>query len=96
MIYFSISNEGKRSVVLGAELKRMGLRAGASDLCVVIGGRAHFLELKSLKGKQSPEQIAFETDCKDAGCAYEVANNIDAALWVLGSWGAFARARAVA
>ena len=44
MIYFSLPNEGKRSPRTGRELKRMGLRPGAADLCVVIGGRAHSLE----------------------------------------------------
>ena len=88
MIYFSIANEGKRSAVMGAELKRMGLRAGAADLCVIVGGKAHFLELKSAKGKQSPEQKAFEADAIEAGCNYAVANNINDALTTLRAWGA--------
>jgi len=88
MIYFSLPNEGKRSVVMGAELKRMGMRAGAADLCVIVSGRAHFLELKSAKGKQSLEQKAFEADAVEAGCNYVVANNIGDALGALQSWGA--------
>jgi hypothetical protein len=66
----------------------MGLRAGVADLCLVMQGRAHFLELKSDQGKQSPEQKAFEASAKDAGVAYAVANSVDAALNVLADWGA--------
>lgn len=88
MIYFSIANEGKRSVVMGAELKRMGLRPGAADLCVIVASKTSFLELKSAKGKQSPDQKDFEADAIAAGCNYVVANNIGDALAALQSWGA--------
>lgn len=88
MIYFSLPNEGKRSPQAGLELKRMGLRPGAADLCIVVNGRAHFMEFKSKAGSQSPEQVAFAADCVVAGCPYELANNIDDALHVLSKWGA--------
>lgn len=94
MIYFSLPNEGKRSPQAGLELKRMGLRPGAADLCVVISGRAHFMELKSAVGKQSNEQAAFAADCAIAGCPYEMVNSIDAALRILTAWGAIRMARA--
>lgn len=88
MIYFSIPNEAKRSERLGAEMKRMGMLPGVADLCIVIQGRAHFLELKSRDGKQSPEQILFQADCDEAGIPYAVAHSIDEALKTLRGWGA--------
>lgn len=88
VLWFSVPNEGKRSVALGDELKRMGLRPGVADLCFIIKGRAHFLELKSADGKQSPEQIAFEADCAIAGAHYAVAKDIDGAMAILRRWGA--------
>lgn len=96
MIYFSLPNEGKRSPQAGQELKRMGLRPGAADLCIVIGGRAHFLELKSASGKQSKDQVTFAADCAIAGCPYELVNSIDHALRLLTAWGAIRMAKRAA
>lgn len=88
VLWFSIPNEGKRSERLGAELKAMGLRAGVADLCFIINGRAHFLELKSKDGKQTPEQLGFAADCAIAGAHYVLVRNISEALEQLTKWGA--------
>lgn len=88
VLWFSVPNEGKRSVALGDELKRMGLRPGVADLCFIVKGRAHFLELKSADGKQSKEQVAFEADCAIAGAHYAVAKDLDEAMAVLRRWSA--------
>lgn len=88
VLWFSVPNEGKRSEGLGVELKAMGLRAGVADLCFIVSGRPHFLELKSADGRQSPEQVAFAADCAIAGAHYELARNIGEALDILASWGA--------
>lgn len=87
VLWFSIPNEAKRSEALGLELKRMGLRPGVADLCFIVGGRVHFLELKSRDGKQSPEQVAFAADCAIAGAHYELARDIGEACGVLARWG---------
>lgn len=94
MIYFSIANEGKRSPQAGLELKRMGLRPGAADLAVIVNGQVFFMELKAPKGVQSPEQQAFEDDCKAADVPYVVVRSIDLALELLQRWGAIRMARA--
>ena len=96
VLWFSIPNEGKRSVVVGAELKAMGLRPGAADLCFIIRGRAHFLELKADNGKQSPEQLTFAATCAMAGAVYALAWTIGEALAILASWGAILRVRVAA
>ena len=88
MIYFSLPNEGKRSPQAGQELKRMGLRPGAADLCIIVDRQVYFMELKSPKGVQSPEQQAFEDDCKAADITYVVVRSIDLALELLRTWGA--------
>jgi hypothetical protein len=87
LLWFSIPNEGKRSVVLGAELKAMGLRPGAADLCFILNGRAHFLELKSEDGRQTSEQVVFAADCAIAGAYYSVVRSIGEALTTLSLWG---------
>jgi len=91
MIWFHPCNEGKRSEAAGAHLKRMGMLPGVADLVIVLPGRTCFLELKARGEGQSPEQIAFEALCRDLGFAYAVADNIDAALAILRSWGAIGR-----
>jgi hypothetical protein len=96
VLWFSIPNEGKRSVVVGAELKAMGLRSGAADLCFIIRGRAHFLELKADDGTQSPEQVTFAADCTTSGAVYALAWTIGEALAVLTSWGVLLRVRVAA
>lgn len=88
MIYFSLPNEGKRSPQAGLELKRMGLRPGAADLAIIVSGQVFFMELKAPKGVQSPEQRAFEDDCKAADVPYVVVRSIDLALELLRLWGA--------
>lgn len=93
MIYFSVPNEGKRSDELGAELRRMGMRSGVADLCLVIAGRAHFLEIKSRDGKQSQEQKLFQADCEEAGIPYAIVYGIDQALKTLRGWGAVKTSR---
>lgn len=87
VLWFSIPNEGKRSKWLGAELKLMGLRPGAADLCFIRDGKIFFMELKAAGEKQSPAQIAFAGDCLTAGAAYWVADNFKAAVSVLKLWG---------
>lgn len=55
-----IANEGKRSSRYGAELKRMGLRAGFPDLAILVPNKEYsglFIELKADKTKKiSKEQ----------------------------------------
>jgi hypothetical protein len=86
VLYLKITNEGKRSVALGAEYKRQGLKPGASDLLVVVNGRAHFLELKARGEEPSEAQRQFFVDAAEAGAAYGWADNIDLALEFLRRW----------
>ena len=65
-IYHSIPNEGKRSKVMGAQLKLMGLRPGAADYLILWNGNAIYIEFKcdadlyGDKTYQSKDQKAFE------------------------------------
>lgn len=88
VIWFSIPNEDKRSVRAAAELKRMGMKPGVADMCIIVNGLAHFLELKSPGGKLSEVQTMFMMECFASDTPYEVANNIDEALSTLSRWGA--------
>lgn len=80
---FSIPNESKRSVITGAILKRMGLRAGVSDLFIAIPRTPHhglFIELKAGKNKATPSQLEFIKDMRSQGYRAEVCVGCDEAI----------------
>jgi hypothetical protein len=80
--------EAKTGAGLGrmARLKRMGLRSGVADIVIVKAGRAYFLELKALGGRQSERQILFEGEAKLAGAEYAVAHTFVAAQKIVRGW----------
>jgi hypothetical protein len=94
VLYFHPTNEGRRSVVTGANLKRMGMLPGMADLVVIMNGRTSFLELKATGEKPRDTQLAFAEQTLAAGCDYAVCDNINDALDMLRCWGAIRRARA--
>lgn len=58
-VIIHIPNEGKREVIFGSRLKRMGMRAGVSDFFLPIPTHKYhglWLELKRLKGSRETEQ----------------------------------------
>jgi hypothetical protein len=69
--------------VRGAFLKAMGLQAGWADLfifarCEMAGASRNVaLELKAAKGRQSPEQKAFQANWEEAGGLYFIARSVD-------------------
>ena len=86
---FAIPNEAKRSFTLAARMKASGLRAGVADLCIMFPeGRVAWLELKTLKGRQTPEQKNFEEVCDVLGHRYGLAHSLDEAIDILKRWGA--------
>jgi hypothetical protein len=88
VLFFSVPNEGRRSVVLGTHFKAMGLRPGVADLVIIVKGRASFLELKHGSNIITSEQSSFGHEAIFASCNYEVAYTLDEALAHLRAWGA--------
>lgn len=87
VFHHSIPNERKCSVQMHMKLRAMGLRKGAADLCLVIRGRAHYLECKKKGEKQEEAQKEFEADCISEGIPYSCVDNISDALITLSAWG---------
>jgi hypothetical protein len=65
---FHVANEQNTSKNYTIELKRMGLRAGVADYCVLLpDGRVAFIEFKRDEAsarKKNENQIAFHDECK--------------------------------
>ncbi len=88
LIYHSIPNEARRTPATAARLKAQGMLPGVADLILVApGGKAHYLELKAPKGKLSDDQEAFFAACCQSDISYNVAWEIDTALYILDNWG---------
>ena len=87
VLWFSVPNEGKRSVVMGGHLNAMGMRPGTADIIFIRAGRAYAMELKAKGNVQSAAQLLFQADCQLAKTPYACCDNIDAALRTLRAWG---------
>ena len=77
---FAVPNAARRSLRLGAAMKREGLMPGVADLCILLAqGRVAWLEMKTHKGRQSIEQKGFEARCRRLGHPYAVAKSFEEA-----------------
>jgi len=88
-MFFAVPNGEYRSKRTGAKLKAMGVRAGVADFALTLpGGHSAYLELKSDKGRLSPEQRAFREAAEAAGAFYAVASTPEQVQEILAGWGA--------
>lgn len=74
--FLHVANERKTSPMMGALLKRMGVRAGVSDLFFPRGNKTFsglWLELKAPNGKVSPVQAKFMCDMVNEGYCCQIA-----------------------
>jgi hypothetical protein len=89
VIFYAVPNGEYRSKRTLAKLKGMGVRAGVADIALVLpGGKAAFLELKSLRGYPSPAQRVFRADVEATGALYAIARTREEATLILAEWGA--------
>jgi hypothetical protein len=88
VIWMHIPNGELREDALGAKLKAMGVRPGVADLMFIWRDKAAaldllFLELKARRGRQTPAQKQFQTDCGVINVRYEIRSDIDSAVELL-------------
>jgi hypothetical protein len=89
LAYRAIPNGGLRHIRVAARLKAEGVRKGSPDLFVMLpAGRVGWIEMKTPKGRQSPEQKGFEAICNRLGHLYAVAHSLDEAIEFLRAIGA--------
>ncbi len=76
----AVPNGGRRDAVTGARLKAEGVTAGVADLILFQRrGRsgALLVEMKTAKGRQSPEQKQWQTVIEAQGYQYEVCRSLN-------------------
>jgi hypothetical protein len=82
-----VTEAGPRGAKRQAILVGMGVNPGFADLMVLCAGRALFLELKSLKGRLSPAQVAFRDAVLAQGFGWTLVRSLDDALGALADHG---------
>ena len=82
-----VTEPGPRGAKRQAILVGMGVHPGFADLMVLCDGRALFLELKSVKGRLSPDQEAFRDAVQAQGHAWALVRSLDDALGALADHG---------
>lgn len=84
-IYFHIPNGSLRPSVI-VNLKRMGLKNGIPDLCIINAGLAYFIEVKTDKGRLSENQKKVVDLLRKAGTPVEVCTSVSEVATVLKRW----------
>ena len=82
-----VTEAGPRGAKHQAILVGMGVNPGFADLMVLCDGRVLFLELKSSKGRLSPDQEAFRDAVLAQGHGWALVRSLDVALGALGDQG---------
>lgn len=93
VLWFAIPNQQNGGPERGAAFKRMGVRAGASDLVFLypsvrgipaeVVGQVLLLELKTATGQQSPTQMLFAQQARAAGAEYVISRSLIESLQLL-------------
>ena len=77
---FAIPNGGRRGKLEASIMKGEGVLAGVADVFIMRprnGQHGIFIEFKTDKGRQTPEQKAFEEQCERLGYEYHVVRSFD-------------------
>lgn len=88
-LFFHVPNGGSRNAIEAVNLKRQGVKRGVSDLillCARKGYHGLLIEVKSSKGKISPEQKLFLERVTHEGYLSEVVYTIDSAIIIINNY----------
>lgn len=66
-IIFAVPNGGTRGAREAVRLKQEGVKAGVSDIIILIHGKTIFLEMKKVNTKPSKKQIEFHKNVEYLG-----------------------------
>lgn len=59
LFFFSVANGGSRNMLEAINLKKQGVRAGVSDLCVILKDKVLFIEMKKLPKKLKSGKLSY-------------------------------------
>jgi hypothetical protein len=80
LLLFHIPNAGKRNIVEGARLKRMGMLQGVPDIFLAVPNRTHaglFIELKWGKNTMTESQQRIQQQLLAAGYEVGLVRSVD-------------------
>lgn len=89
LLLFAVPNGGRRDAVTGARLKAEGVVPGVSDLILLVPApriehdeyiglwHGFCIEMKTLKGRQTESQKAWQRKVEAEGYRYEVVRTLD-------------------
>jgi len=87
VLWFHAANGELRTKRDAAKLKAMGVTPGIPDIVMIADGKTYGLELKTKKGRLSPEQQSMLETFQNVGALSAVAYGLDAAISILDAWG---------
>ena len=78
-ICFSVPNEAIQKMAWQQinTFKAMGLKAGVSDVIVLLEGKVLFIEFKAAKGAQTPKQKSFQDAVQNLGFEYHICRSLE-------------------
>jgi hypothetical protein len=96
VLWSAVDHAAKLSGRQAGDRKRRGVKKGQPDLRFVLppNGQSAEIELKSDKGRQSPEQRAWEAQTVAAGGLYAVCRCMAEVEGTLAAWGVQLKGRA--
>ena len=83
-LLFHVPNGGSRNKREAAKFQIMGLYPGISDFIFLWGGMAFMIELKTEKGRQSPEQFKWQVTMEAQGFEYYIVRSLEAFQVLIG------------
>ena len=85
-IIMAIPNGGSRNQREGANLKRSGVLAGASDLLIIAERAVLFVEMKKPKGRQQETQKVFQNNVERLGHPYRICHSLQEFQLTIERW----------
>ena len=77
LLIFHVPNGEHRHIAVAKKLQRMGVMPGVADFLCFTPSRKVAIELKDLKGAQSPGQAKFSRQWCDLGGEYHLCRTLD-------------------
>lgn len=85
-VWFHCPNGGKRTRAEAGIFCGLGVKSGIPDVVIVFDGQAHFIELKSTRGRIQPSQTEMMCRLRKAGARIAVARSLDEVIDHIQRW----------